>query len=223
MTDITFAVIAFALQLVSVYLGYQYLIHRVDGKCEVRRLLLPGFQLPCFCVMSAAFLAAAFVFSKGFLFGSDVFMRALMNGEVLIWLSVLSYVDCRERIIPNSMIGLGLIFWLVVVFLDIVVAGTPWKNVTVFSLLGGTICGGILFVVALLVKTALGMGDVKLFFVLGLLYGITDTYSILLFTVVIMAVFSVVLLITKKATVKTAIPMAPFVVIGFLLSILAGM
>ena len=35
-------------------------------------------------------------------------------------------------------------------------------------------CGGVLLVVALIVKSALGMGDVKLFFALGLFYGLQD-------------------------------------------------
>jgi len=79
------------------------------------------------------------------------------------------------------------------------------------------------FVIALIVKSALGMGDVKMFFVIGLLYGLSNTYSILLFSVLVMAIVSIVLLIMKKVTRKTAIPMAPFVAFGFLLNVLMGM
>ena len=79
-----------------------------------------------------------------------------------------------------------------------------------------------MLLIALIVKSALGMGDVKLFTVLGLIYGLSITYSILLFTIIIMAIISIILLIAKKVTRKTAIPVGPFTIIGFLLCMLAG-
>ena len=100
---------------------------------------------------------------------------------------------------------------------------TPWLQLLAFSGIGGIVCGGVLFIIALIAKSALGMGDVKLFLVLGLLYGLTDAYGILLFSVIAMGIVSIILLIAKKVTRKSTIPMAPFVIIGFLLSILAGM
>lgn len=223
MTDITLSVIASGILLVSTILAYQYLVHRVDGACEVKRFFTPKFDAILFILAGAAFVLAEGIFMKGFLVGSDVFMRAFMNAEVFIWLVTLGWIDFREGLIPNRMIGVGLLFWVVVVLIDIFVGGTPWNRVLVFSALGGFVYGGVLLVIALIVKKALGMGDVKLFFVLGLFYGVTDTYSILLFSILIMAIVSAVLLIMKKATPKTSIPMAPFVAVGFLISILAGL
>ena len=75
---------------------------------------------------------------------------------------------------------------------------------------------------SLIVKKALGMGDVKMFFVIGLLYGLENTYTILLVSMLIMAIVSVILLITKKATKKSAVPMAPFVAVGLLINIILG-
>ena len=66
------------------------------------------------------------------------------------------------------------------------------------------------------------MGDVKMFFVIGLLYGLENTYTILLVSMLIMAIVSVILLITKKATKKSAVPMAPFVAVGLLINIILG-
>ena len=58
--------------------------------------------------------------------------------------------------------------------------------------------------------------------VLGLLYGLSDVYYILLLSLVMMAVVSLVLLLLKKVTAKTAVPMAPFVVLGFLVFLFCG-
>lgn len=223
MTQIVPIVIAIVIQLVTLLVAYQYLTHRVDGRCQVKELLRIKFEFTPFLVLLIVFFAAAFIFLLGFLFREESLMRALMNAEVMIWLAVLGYIDARERIIPNSLIGIGLLFWLVLFLLDIFVGGTPWLQLLVFSGFGGIVCGGLLFVIAIIVKSALGMGDVKMFFVLGLLYGLSDAYGILLFTVIAMGLVSIAMLIAKKVTTKSTIPMAPFVNLGFLLSIIAGM
>lgn len=223
MTQTSLIIVACAIQLFTGAAAYQYLVHRVDGKCQMKTFFQPKYEFVPFLVILIAFFAAAFVFLRGLLGNNEGFMRALMNAEVMLWLSVLGYIDAQERIIPNSLIGIGLLFWLVLMLIDIFAGGTPWQKLLVFSGIGGFACGGLLFILAVIMKSALGMGDVKMFFVLGLLYGLTDTYGILLFSVIAMGVVSIALLIAKKVTTKSTIPMAPFVVFGFFLSILAGM
>lgn len=223
MTQITSIIVACAIQLLTGVVAYQYLTHRLDGKCNVKEFLHIKYDFAPLIVMLITFFVSAFVFIFCYLFNDDSFMRALMNAEVLMWLSILGYIDARERIIPNSLIGIGLLFWLVLMLLDIFVGGTPWLQLLVFSGIGGIACGGLLFIIALIVKSALGMGDVKMFFVLGLLYGLTDAYGILLFSIIAMGIVSIALLIAKKVTTKSTIPMAPFVILGFFLSIIAGM
>lgn len=215
-----FGIVA-ALIMVLAYMSYQYIVHRVDGKCQVKAFLKPKFDFWCLIVMIAGLFASCFVFIRCFLFEEQGYMRAIMNTLVMLWLCVIGYIDAREKIIPNAMILVGLISWLILSLVDIFLGGTPVLKLVIHSS-GGILCAGILFVIAIIVKSALGMGDVKMFLVLGLLYGFQDAYGILLFTVIAMAVVSITLLLFKKVTLKTAIPMAPFVSIGFLLSILAG-
>lgn len=223
MSQTTSFIVACAIHLLSSISIYQYLAHRADGKCQVREFLQVKYEFWPLLVALVGFFVSAFVFLWGFLWNSEGFMRALMNGEVMLWLVAIGYIDARERIIPNSFIGIGLVFWLVLALLDIFLGGTPWLQLLVFSGVGGIACGGLLLIIALLTKSALGMGDVKMFFVLGLLYGLTDAYGILLFSVIAMGLVSIALLIAKKVTTKSTIPMAPFVTLGFFLSILAGM
>lgn len=149
-------------------------------------------------------------------------MQVCVNVFVLAWLAVIGLVDLEERIIPNHMILAGLIAWALSVAVDIFLAGQPWKQVLLFSILGGGICGGFLLIIAFIVKNALGMGDVKMFAVLGLFYGLADTYSILLISTVVMAVVAIVLLLLKKVNRKTKLPMAPFVMLGFLAGVIGG-
>lgn len=223
MSNIWTGFLAVGIQLAAAAMGYQYLSHRQEGACrwkELRRLRPdPGAGI----AMGVGLLCALGVFFFCAVRQEDSYMRALMNALVTVWLVTLGYVDLREKIIPNGMILVGLGGWLILMLLEIFLGGTPWKQLLMFSGLGGLVCGGTLLIIALVMRSGLGMGDVKLFFVLGLLYGLMDTYGIFLFTVIPMGLFAIGLLVLKKADRKATIPMAPFVVLGFLLSILAGM
>lgn len=223
MTRTTILILFFAVQLIVAVVSHQYLTHRVDGKLEIRNFCKFRFDFYSLLVILTAYFASVFVFALGFLWDGESLMRALMNAEVMLWLSVIGYIDAREKIIPNGCIVVGLCFWLVLYLVDVFVGNIPWMKLLVFSGLGGFGCGGLLFIIAIIVKSALGMGDVKMFFVLGLLYGLMDAYGILLFSVIAMGIVSIVLLLAKKVTTKSTIPMAPFVILGFFFSILAGM
>lgn len=216
-------VIALALQLVIAYAGYQYLVNREEGTCRWKRFFRFRYDMWTLCLSGTACLMSMLAFWYSSTLCDNGFMRSLMGALMLNYLAVVGYIDLREKVIPNELIVVGLIVWLVFFLLNIFAAKMPWSSTLKYSLLGGLGIGGVLFVLSLVLKSGLGMGDVKLFFVLGLMYGLADTYGILLFSVIVMAVVSLVLLAIKKVSVKTAIPMAPFVVLGFILSIIAGM
>ena len=65
---------------------------------------------------------------------------------------------------------------------------------------------------------SLGMGDVKLMYVLGLLTGLDDALGGLFWALLFSLVTGVVLMIAKKAKLKSKIPMCPFFFFGFLTS-----
>ena len=209
--------------LAEAFLAYQYLSHRKEGKGSFGEFWRFLYSPPLLTIVLIALAFSVMAFLLGKLWQGDSFLRSLMNCQVMMWLFVIGYIDAREQIIPNGFIVVGLVFWLVLFFVEIIFAKTFWLGLLRFSLIGAVACGGVLFIIALIVKTSLGMGDVKLFLVLGLLYGVMDTYGIILFSVLAMGIVSIVLLILKKATAKTKIPMAPFVIFGFSLSLLAGM
>lgn len=223
MSQLLYTAIAFFVILISAAGAYLYLTGRNRGAKGIKEYFKPVFHKKYSILAGAACIVSFAVYAFSYFVTKETFLMSVMHAIVMTWLIVVGFIDLREKIIPNSIILGGIIFWVCLSLLEIFTAQTPIKQVLLFSLAGAGLCGGILFIVALIVKSALGMGDVKLFFVIGLLYGVTDSYSILLFSIVVMAVVSIVLLIAKKVTRKTAIPMAPFVAIGFLVNILMGM
>ncbi|MCI9072083.1 MAG: prepilin peptidase [Lachnospiraceae bacterium] len=150
-------------------------------------------------------------------------VQCYLNIGVMFLLAAMAWVDYREKIIPNHLILAGMVLWLLEIGIEVFLLHTDIRVALAFSALGGGIWGGLLIVIALIAKTALGMGDAKMFLVIGLIYGLNNTYSILLISLLVMAIVSITLLAMKRVERKSTIPMAPFVLIGFTLCIFLGM
>ena len=177
-----------------------------------------------FLVVAATgvFALQLFIFFFDLKFRNLTYLKAFINAEAFAWIAAIGFIDFKKKIIPNPLILAGLCFWVVTKVVEIFLGGASVKEALLISLFGGGICGIVLFVVSIITRSALGMGDVKLFTVIGLLFGLFDTCSILIITVIVMAIVSIVLLATKKADKKTKIPMAPFAVAGLLLQVITG-
>lgn len=223
MDSIIYMAVSLLLIVISSALMYSYIVGRVNKQKNLKVFFSFSFDKQIIVLSLSALSIAIALFLYSFYFAEASFLKSFMNAEVTLWLSLLGYIDLKEKIIPNKLILVGISFWAILALVEIFAAKTSWKSVLQFSLIGAGVCGGVLLIIALIVKSALGMGDVKMFTVIGLLYGLTDTYSILLFSILIMAIVSIILLLAKKVTRKTAIPMAPFVVIGFVINVLLGM
>lgn len=164
-------------------------------------------------------LLAQGVYTYAVLARDYTFLYAFMESSVFAWLAVIGWIDARDRLIPNPLILAGLVFWAVITLMEIIIGGTPARQVLVYSLLGGGITFVILYLLALVMKSGLGMGDVKLFSVLGLCYGLVGVYSLLVASLLAMAAVATVMMIAKRATMKSTLPMAPFAMVGFLVNL----
>lgn len=156
-------------------------------------------------------------------YGFDAMYRwmVLIFGACLV-----SYIDIKERIIPNKII-LSL-FAIRIGFLayELVIAFDSLKLVLVSPLLGMIIGGGIILLAMLISRKSIGMGDVKLFAIIGLFVGSKSIIPTLFCTFFFSAMFGLILLFFKKAKIKDTMPMAPFatagILVNFVLSYIGG-
>ena len=216
-------VLVVALTLFLAVLGYFFLNYSFKEEGEDKKFL--DLKLN-----KKALIAAGIFFVIGILTGlfeiyhekaaTVIIMSYLMLLSVLYFAAI---VDFKKSIIPNSLIIAGLIMYLVFALISIFAVGVNAKSFLLISVAGGLIIGGLLLLVMLISKNALGMGDVKLFFVVGLMLGLKNCYEVLLISMVIMALTAIVLLLLKKVDRKTAVPMAPFMTIGFMICLALGM
>lgn len=120
----------------------------------------------------------------------------------LVWASA---VDIRRRIVPDGVIVAGILIWCVMLVFAAVLSAVGWKSAPASSFVGqhGFIAGigGAVFssAFALLLdsvlsrvigKAAIGMGDVKLLFVMGLYVGFLGALSCLFVACVLAMLYS---------------------------------
>ena len=125
-------------------------------------------------------------------------------------------IDIDFRIIPNKLMIAGTVASLAIL------AVTRPEDIPE-HLIAAAAAGGFLLVAAIAYPAGMGMGDVKLAFVMGLFLG-RDVGVAMLAGLVAGSVVGVAIMAIKgaKAGRKTAIPFGPFLAFGGIVGLLAG-
>ncbi|MDO4779118.1 MAG: prepilin peptidase [Tissierellia bacterium] len=131
---------------------------------------------------------------------------------LFITLVYISYTDIKSFIIPNIFLILLLFFRIPSLVIDFF--NYEILQVLKFYLLGGLTGFGILLLVYLVTRKGLGEGDVKLYSVIGLYVGLHAVIPILAVSSVLTAAFGLLIIMLKKANLKTVIPLGPFLAMG---------
>lgn len=148
-----------------------------------------------------------------------VYLKYGFNIESILYcilcsvLIVVSMIDLKHKIIPDSLNIIGLIIGIIFIILD--------KSLLFYKLIGLGIGLGLFLAIAV-VTNAMGGGDIKLMAVLGLIFGVKGVLFISLFSFVLGAIISIVLLILKIKSRKDEIPFGPFISLAALIYIFFG-
>ena len=132
------------------------------------------------------------------------FFVALLFISMLVCITV---SDIAYMLIPNK---------ILLFFLPLLVVGrifsplTPWWD----SLLGAVVGFGMLYIVALLSRGGMGGGDIKLFFVIGIVLGTVKTLLTLAFASAIGLVIGIIVLRMTKKGRKTPVPFGPSIALA---------
>lgn len=138
-------------------------------------------------------------------------------------LFLIAWIDHDSKRIPNKilkalMVIRGILFipeWLTY----------PGLGTAMLLSIGmGALLGGGMFLMAHFIsKGGVGMGDVKLFAVIGCYVGSGSIMSVAFLSALSGAVYSISMLLLKKIKLKEEIPFAPFIFVGTMLTMVLGM
>lgn len=132
--------------------------------------------------------------------------------------AVAAAIDLRKRIIPNEVLSVGVALWVVGIVVWGIAAGDVVRGVA-----SGLTVGAALLVVSLVGSGGFGMGDVKLLALLACFGGVVNL-DVVVATVLISCATGgasgVLLVIVQRMRMKESYPFGPFILCGWLLTVL---
>ena len=124
----------------------------------------------------------------------------------------ITFIDLDHRIIPNVLTGLGAVVALVLV-------AAFQTDDLVEHLIAAVAAGGFLLVAAIAYPAGMGMGDVKLAFVMGLFLGRAVGPAMF---VALIAGSLVGIVVVRRHGRKAGVPFGPFLALGGIVGLFAG-
>lgn len=142
---------------------------------------------------------------------------------VLIMLPIAA-IDIRVQKIPNKLIIVALLLRCVLFVPEFIISSSNGFAVLKDSLFASIIITSFFFVFALCLKNSIGMGDIKLFGIIGLYQGVFGMINSVFYSLTVSFVLSVLLLISKKKSRNDTISFGPSIFLGTIIAIAsAGM
>ncbi|QDY46253.1 prepilin peptidase [Planococcus glaciei] len=136
----------------------------------------------------------------------------------LIFVSLLVIItvsDIAYMLIPDKvLLPVGIVLLALRLFIPL----DPWWD----ALLGAAVGFGILLLIAIVSKGGMGGGDIKLFFVIGLVLGTSGTLLTLFFASLIGAIAGIVQLRILNKDRKTPVPFGPSIALGAVITYFWG-
>lgn len=152
-------------------------------------------------------------------FRMDSYYQWMLFGEMLALLTSAAIKDWKERIIPNALpllvIGVKILLSICQLFSHML----TWRQLGV-NLICAILCILLLWLVSRISRSGIGMGDIKLLASLGFACGAEVLWTVLLLALLICTAAVFVLLAMKKKTMKDSLPFAPFILAGYVGSLL---
>lgn len=130
-------------------------------------------------------------------------------------LVIITVSDIAYMLIPDKIL---LFFLIPLIVLRVFEPLSPWWD----SIIGAVVGFGVLFLIAVVSKGGMGGGDIKLFFVIGLVLGWVLTLLTLFLASIIGTVIGIISLRRTKQGRKTPIPFGPSIAIAAIIAYFYG-
>lgn len=135
---------------------------------------------------------------------------------LVIFLFALSYFDRIYKEVPQSIVHSLLIFSFISFVILTVLNGGLIEN----SILLASFFSLFVYILSKVMKKEFGMGDILVLFSFGFLLSNSQFISLLYIFLILSLLYSFTLILLKKATLKTAIPLLPIMYISFFLMVI---
>lgn len=191
-----------ARDLIPVF-SYMFLKGKCRGCGTKIHWIYPAVELVTGLLFAFAFIQLGF---------SKELIAAILFISLLV---IITVSDIAYMLIPNKIL---FFFFIPLIAARILSPLTFWWD----SILGAVIGFSVLFLIAILSKGGMGGGDVKLFFVIGIVLGTTQTLLTLFLASLIGAIVGIIALRKAKKGRKTPIPFGPSIAAAAIITYFYG-
>lgn len=134
--------------------------------------------------------------------------------ELTTWFLIITTIrDCKDKQIPMDVVIITFIIGVILLFFN---PNVIWTH----SLIGFVGIGGIIALISVLTKGAIGIGDALVIGTIGLILGYKMALAVLLYSLVLSGLIGLELMAFGKVNRKTKLPMVPFMLCAFLIIII---
>lgn len=149
-------------------------------------------------------------------------LKSIRYLMLLAVLYPIAWKDAKEKIIPNRWLAYILVCRIVLFVAEIICFPDLWLENVTFTLFGGAVSGAVFLIAYVLSRHAIGMGDVKLFAVIGLCLGFRTTYLVMVMSLILSALYGTGMVLRKKKSMKDEIAFGPFIAAGTFVVLFIG-
>ena len=153
------------------------------------------------------------------IYPSNTLFRNIKLIILLAILFVAAFVDYQKYIIPNTIILVGLGVRCAIYLIELFSTPDAFWITLKDDMISFLVILVFFVICILIVKSGIGMGDVKLMLLMCLYQGMSGVISSIFCSMLVAFVVSIFLLITKKKTRKDSIAFAPSILIGTIISV----
>ncbi len=220
-------IIEIILTLILTVFGYVFAVYKLSGRhfsAMVRADFAPRGRNRKLYIAISLFLGLALSASLTCFYPASELLHHVKLLTLVMLIVPMAAIDHVHSVIPNALIltaiALRFVFAGLELLMDVDVALQIMKS----AALGALVVGGFFLILSFIMKNSIGMGDVKLFFVMGLYQGLWGAANAVFFSLLVSFFYAIFLLVTKRKTRKDSISLAPCVLIGACIAIgLSGM
>lgn len=216
--DIALAIIL----LIIGYISACYYLNEVKWNSKnIAVLKLTCNKVLYLCLGSAAVAILITLFQT--VYHLELISQIKLLTLVMIILPVAA-IDWRLQKIPNQFMLAALVLRVLIYIPEFIISASVAFSTLKDNLLGAVIIGVFFLLLLLIFKNSIGMGDIKLFAIMGLYQGLWGAINSVFFSLMVSFVLSVSLLITRKKGRKDTISFGPSILLGTIIAIgLSGM
>lgn len=172
-------------------------------------------------------LLTAFLFLPSFLiYGGDLFFLVFIMFLISLLIAV-AFIDLNRFLIPDNLIFIGFLVSLVYLLVFSFTSASPdcqiiscsFKN----SIFGLSFFAGILLSLFFITRgKGMGLGDVNLAGLLGFVFGLKNAITVFYLTFFIGFIVAIILVVFKKAGLKSKVPLGLVMAMAAILFLLSG-